>query len=94
MITLASVETFFIMAEASDFSSYTWADDGLHRFAGKFSLERLEAKTLAQSMAVGGEMTVRYDVRPVFRRAPDLQTFFELERALSESTRTSINLVL
>ncbi len=69
-------------------------DTVLPRFAAKFSLERLEAKTLAQSMAVGGEMTVRYDVRPVFRRAPDLQTFFELERALSESTRTSINLVL
>jgi tetratricopeptide (TPR) repeat protein len=68
-------------------------DAVLPRFAQKYGLERLEAKTLSHSMAVGGEMIVRYDVRPVFRRLPDLQSFFDLERSLGESTRTSINLV-
>lgn len=66
----------------------------LPRYAYKYSLDRLEAKTLAQLIGAGGETTVRYDVRPVFRRVPDLQSFFDLERLLGDSTRTSINLVL
>ncbi len=66
----------------------------LPRYAGKYGLERLEAKSLTQSMTAEGELMVRYDVRSVFRRTPNLQNFFELERALGESTRTPINLVL
>lgn len=66
----------------------------LPRYVQKYNLERLEAKMLAQSIGAGGETTVRYDVRPVFRRLPDLQSFFDLEHSLGESTRTSINLVL
>ena len=69
-------------------------DAVLPRFTQKYGLERLEAKTLAHSMAASGEISVRYDVRPVFRRLPDLQSFFDLERSLGESTRTLINLVL
>ncbi len=66
----------------------------LPRYVQKYGVERLEAKTLSQTMGMGGESTIRYDVKPVFRRLPDLQNFFDLERSLGESTRTSINLVL
>lgn len=69
-------------------------DAVLPRFAEKYALERLEAKNVVQTAAPGGAGEVRYDVRAVFRRLPDLQGFFDLERALGDSSRTVINLVL
>ncbi len=69
-------------------------DAVLPRYALPYALERLEAVRVAQAAAPGGDLEVRYDVRAIFRRLPDLLAFFDLERALSVSTRASINLML
>lgn len=66
----------------------------LPRFAQSYGLERLEASRVAQAAAPDGGSEVCYDVRAVFQRLPDLRAFFDLERALSAATRTSINLTL
>lgn len=72
----------------------TRLDALLPRYTRSHALERLEAVRVAQVSAPNGDADVLYDVRAVFRRLPDLLAFFDLERALSAATRTSINLTL
>jgi tetratricopeptide (TPR) repeat protein len=68
----------------------------------RFEVRRLFASTAgepggtreAAGVAQAGPTVVRFDVRAVFRRMPELQAFFELEEALSDATRTRINLLI
>jgi hypothetical protein len=69
-------------------------DAVLPRFAGSHMVERLEARRVVQAASPGGDAELRYDVRAVFRRTPDLAAFFDLEQALSRATRAAINLRL
>ncbi|MGL4648206.1 MAG: tetratricopeptide repeat protein, partial [Caldilineaceae bacterium] len=72
------------------------------RYSHSHAVERLEVRAAyaplasqAPSRGEGEEApALRFDVRVVFRRLPDLPAFFELEAALSDATRTRLRLSL
>ncbi len=69
-------------------------DAVLPRFAASHALDRLEARRVVQAASPGGDAELGYEVRALFRRTPDLDGFFELERALSRAARAVILLRL